>query len=71
MSLRSRYFPDTMPLTINSTGVVVVDDSDTSVFYEGTWEEAGTTGELDSTTHGATVGGSTATFVFNGKKLDF
>jgi hypothetical protein len=55
------------PLTLNTTGIVVVDDSNlTSITYLGTWQIGGVQPEYNSTTHGTDVAGSTATFVFNG-----
>jgi hypothetical protein len=57
-----------MSLTLNTTGVTVVDDSDPTIIYQGRWENGGVAAEHDSTTHGTDLPGSSATFVFSGEQ---
>ena len=58
-----------MALTLNSTGVVIVDDNDPEIVYQppGAWTRSGIAGvEHRGTTHGAHVIPATAAFRFNG-----
>jgi len=59
-----------MPLTRNSSGAAVVDDSSQDIIYEGSWMTAGVREEYLSTTHGTWVSGATAKFAFRGERGD-
>ena len=59
-----------MPLTRNSSGVVVVDDNSQDIVYEGSWITAGVREEYLSTTHGTWSSGATAKFTFRGERGD-
>jgi hypothetical protein len=43
-----------------------IDDRDPRFSYTGTWRLAGSVNELDFTSHGSGVAGSTAVLTFNG-----
>ncbi|PFH48040.1 hypothetical protein AMATHDRAFT_6166 [Amanita thiersii Skay4041] len=45
---------------------IVIDDTNTNIVYSGNWFSAGSTSELNSTTHGTTTGGTRATVIFKG-----
>jgi len=47
----------------------IVDDRDPRFTYTGEWVLGGSSSELDSTTHGSNVTGSTAVLTFNGTSL--
>ena len=57
-----------MPLTLNTTGVTIVDDTDPRITWQGFWFTGGVSSEYRSTTHGSDTAGATATFVFQGEQ---
>jgi hypothetical protein len=58
---------NSMSLTLNTTGVTIVDDTNPGIVYKGTWITGGSPGEYDITTHGTDQAGSIAIFTFNGR----
>ena len=56
-----------MPLSRNTSGVVVVDDTSRDITYQGRWFRGGVSDEFLSTTHGTWQSGSTAKFSFRGE----
>jgi len=61
------YFTMAIP-QMNATSSIV-DDRDPRFTYTGEWVLGGSSSELDSTTHGSNVTGSTAVLTFNGTSL--